>query len=68
MDFEFLVNGSFMIFRTNNNSSFFGEAGGTQFCLIKIKRKNADIYLAFVKMRSKPPAGTPLGSTIKEWC
>lgn len=68
LDFEFLVNNGSMIFRTDNNSSFYGETAGSQFCLIRVRRKNTDIYLTFIKNKVKPSAGTTLESMIKQWC
>lgn len=60
LDFEYLVNDNFMIFQTDNNSSFYGEASGAEFCMLRVRRKNVDLYLTFIQSKTKQLAGAPL--------
>jgi hypothetical protein len=63
-EFEFMVNGNNMIFRTDNNNTFFGENPKQMFVLIKIKRKTGDVYMTLIKHKAKPQVDN-LKITIK---
>jgi hypothetical protein len=53
-----------MIFRTDNNNTFFGENPKQMFVLIKIKRKIGDVYMTLIKHKAKPQVDN-LKITIK---